>query len=55
MADDEPPTLEEVSRQFELTRQKIREIEERARRDLPRKPPGGEDPGSAPPAAPTRH
>jgi DNA-directed RNA polymerase sigma subunit (sigma70/sigma32) len=48
------PTLEEVARAFERTRDRIRELEERARRELPDKPPGDDDPGTAPPAMPPR-
>ncbi len=48
------PTLEEVGRAFERTRDRIRELEERARRELPYEPPGDDDPGTAPPAMPPR-
>ena len=54
MANDRTPALEVVSRQFELARRKIRELEEAARRELPRKPPGDDDSGAAPPASPLR-
>jgi RNA polymerase primary sigma factor len=42
------PTLEELQHAFEKTRDKLREIEERARSRY-RKPPGNDD-GGAPPA-----
>jgi hypothetical protein len=48
------PTLEEVRRRFEKTRDQIRQNEDRAKTDLPRRPPGGSDPGSAPPSHPRR-
>jgi hypothetical protein len=50
-----PASLDDVQRQFEKTRDKIREVEQRARHEIPRRPPGGSDPGSAPPAHPTKH
>jgi len=49
------PTLEQVRRLFERTREKIRQIEDRARRELPHKPPGNGDPGSSAPTSPKRH
>ena len=42
------PTLEEVQRQFEITREKIRQIEEHARQ---RKPPADDEPGGGAPAS----
>lgn len=55
--DQDKPTLEEVRRQveiaFEKTRQRIRGLEEQARKQQ-RKPPGDDEPGSAPPASPLR-
>jgi DNA-directed RNA polymerase sigma subunit (sigma70/sigma32) len=47
------PTLEEVQRAFEKTRERIREFERRATA-ANRKPPDDEDPGTPPPASPPR-
>jgi len=48
------PTIEEVQRNFDKAREKIRRREEQEKRDLPHRPPGGSDPGSAPPSHPKR-
>ena len=49
------PTIEDVQRQFEKTRENLRDLEEQAKRDLPSRPPGGSNPGSAPPSHPKRN
>jgi DNA-directed RNA polymerase sigma subunit (sigma70/sigma32) len=51
--DRKEPTLEEVQRTFEETRQRIREFEEQALKKQ-RKPPGDDGPVSAPAARPLR-
>jgi DNA-directed RNA polymerase sigma subunit (sigma70/sigma32) len=47
------PTLDEVHRAFEKTREKLREFERRATSSQ-RRPPPDDDPGGAPPSAPPR-
>jgi|KBSSwiStaDraftv2_1062776.scaffolds.fasta_scaffold240155_3 DNA-directed RNA polymerase sigma subunit (sigma70/sigma32) len=48
------PTLEQVQAAFRKTRDRIREIERRARESWS-KPPTDDDPGGAPPAEPPPH
>ena len=55
MKPENDPTLEEVERAFDVAREKIRRIEEQARKNPPDggQPPGDENPGgSGAPAAP---